>query len=256
MSEQIRLKGGHVTTDRRLDRIPSIDPRRFDFPAYSATERRALTLPSVKKSWGFPTKDVLDQGREGACVGFAAAGELFCSPYAHNSISDAYARAVYKKAQTIDEWAGESYEGTSVNAGAKVLKNNGFIGGFNWLFTVEEMANIVVSRCPVVVGTDWFQNTYDPGDDLLLDFTGSYVGGHSYLIRGYAPANVEWVLPDGHRVTYPFPTFRMRNSWSEWFGANGDAFISVDSFSQLLQRGADMCMYWGRKVLSPLPPIS
>lgn len=64
--------------------------------------------------------DFYNQGREGSCVGFA------CSRLSslHNRTRYA-ARWLYQEAQKIDEWPGESYDGTSVRAGFEMLRSRG-----------------------------------------------------------------------------------------------------------------------------------
>ncbi len=42
-------------------------------------------------------------------------------------LDNAYAFKVYKRAQQLDEWPGEDYGGSSVNAACKVLRERGFI---------------------------------------------------------------------------------------------------------------------------------
>jgi len=62
-----------------------------------------------------------NQGREGACVGFGVsrAATLFNKPELFNGFS------LYHKAQKRDEWPGESYSGTSVEAGLNTLRLDG-----------------------------------------------------------------------------------------------------------------------------------
>lgn len=61
-----------------------------------------------------------NQGREGACVGFATsrAATLFNKRLY-------YGYPLYKAAQQRDPWPGDNYSGTSVNAGLQTLRLNG-----------------------------------------------------------------------------------------------------------------------------------
>ena len=64
--------------------------------------------------------DFYDQGEEGACVGFGI------SRLASNLNRKRYdARWLYHEAQKVDEWPGESYDGTSVKAGLDILRTRG-----------------------------------------------------------------------------------------------------------------------------------
>lgn len=61
-----------------------------------------------------------DQGSEGACVGFSLARAMSLLN------RDRYdAMRLYREAQTIDEWPGEAYSGTSVRAGCEILVTRG-----------------------------------------------------------------------------------------------------------------------------------
>jgi hypothetical protein len=67
-----------------------------------------------------PWYRAMDQGQEGACVGF---GWTRCMMLLNRKRYDA--RWLYHEAQKVDEWVGEDYEGTSVRAGADVLRARG-----------------------------------------------------------------------------------------------------------------------------------
>lgn len=64
--------------------------------------------------------DFYDQGSEGACVGFSVSR---MATWLNRKRYDA--PWLYHKAQKVDEWPGEDYDGTSVRAGLNVLKNDG-----------------------------------------------------------------------------------------------------------------------------------
>jgi hypothetical protein len=76
---QYTLKDGTSTFDRRLDRIPAFDQRSANFPVQAALNPQQQTL--VSKTWTAPDgTPVLDQGQEGACVGFGTTNELLWNP--------------------------------------------------------------------------------------------------------------------------------------------------------------------------------
>ena len=76
---------------------------------------RPPTMTDPKASWVH-----YNQGREGACVGFATsrAATLFNNKL-YNGLN------LYNKAKTRDPWPGENYSGTSVNAGLNTLRLDG-----------------------------------------------------------------------------------------------------------------------------------
>jgi hypothetical protein len=62
----------------------------------------------------------MDQGNEGACVGF---GSTRCMMLLNRRQYDAF--WLYHEAQKVDEWEGENYDGTSVRAAMDVLRERG-----------------------------------------------------------------------------------------------------------------------------------
>lgn len=112
---------------RTFDCRPSADPRN------AAHRFAAAPLNLTNKRWYGPRVRT-DQGSEGACVGFGCTNELLSSPVRvvlpgmkglkaeRTAIANRYASGVYHAAQEVDEYPGTDYSGTSVNAGAKVLR--------------------------------------------------------------------------------------------------------------------------------------
>jgi len=69
-------------SERTFDRLPEFDERSRNFPiglhllVHYGAEAAAL----VPRSYTWSAGEVLDQGREGACVGFGWSGELLARP--------------------------------------------------------------------------------------------------------------------------------------------------------------------------------
>lgn len=229
----------------KLDWVPRHDPRSRSFAI-----RSVITRPTRRTRRWTPGA-VLDQGWEGACVGFAWTGEAIATPVrvdlrtvgslASNpglQEPNALARQVYRNAQLIDEWEGESYEGTSVLAGAKVLTNLGLIKEYRWAFGVEDVIDTLILRGPVVLGTYWFDSMYEaPGG--VLEPAGPIVGGHAYLATAY-----------NHQSSNPAflgtPTITVRNSWGPSWGVNGSAEIRVAALGDLLRLDGEACVPYRR----------
>lgn len=75
----------------------------------------AETLHDPTSWWDF-----YDQGREGACVGYAVSRALsLMNRQRYDALE------LYHAAQAIDEWPGEDYEGTSTRAGLDVVHDRG-----------------------------------------------------------------------------------------------------------------------------------
>src|SRR5688500_17268219 len=109
-------------SDPRLDRLPEFDPKSLRYPAPHLLMPAQLTIPlDMVRSYTWSVPVALDQGNEGACVGFSWAQEIAARPYSDASITNDYAQAIYYWARQHDAWEGESYDGTSVLAGAKAV---------------------------------------------------------------------------------------------------------------------------------------
>lgn len=228
----IKLRDGSTTADRRLDRIPQFDERSRNFAI-------AEVVPSDirGKTWGQPGPR-LDQGHEGACVGFGVTHELLAwpAPVSPTTATAKFAReAIYWEAQRNDPWAGGAYpgaspfsEGTSVLEGVKAAQRLGYYGEYRWAFTVEDIMRAVSHEGPVVVGVDWYEGMDRYNAAGLVHPTGSVRGGHCFLIRGLI------LKPTLAGRTGYGPLFRCRNSWGIDWGVNGDFYIPVEEYAEKL----------------------
>lgn len=188
---------------------------------------------------------VLDQGSEGACVGFAWMGELLAHPVPPESQptfekGNRVAYEFYRRAQQIDEWPGEDYDGTSVLAGAKVMRERGFILEFRWCFSIEDVRDTIISSGPVVVGVPWYSGMYETTKTGLVKISGEIVGGHALVITGYDPA-----MRFGSKT---YEVFRWRNSWNTDYGINGSGYIKAEDLLKLLRQQGEACVPIGRSV--------
>lgn len=216
----------------KLDWHPAHDQRSRDYPV-----RAAARVPQ-RKQWS--PGAVLDQGREGACVGFGWTAEALASPVRVNfdrvkatPLRDPQriASYVYKQAQAMDEWPGEDYEGTSVNAGAKIMRNLGLVKEYRWAFGVDQMI-AALQKGPVVIGIPWYESMYEaPNGKVVIG--GQNVGGHCLLVTGY----------DTRSGT---PVYTWRNSWGLDYGTGGSAEISHNDLGFLLRQNGEACVTWKR----------
>ena len=169
----------------------------------------------------------LDQGTEGACVGFAWAHDLAGQPRAMEGITYRHALVIYNEAKKIDEWAGEEYEGTSVLAGAKVCRFNGWIQEYRWAFEFADVLKTLSYYGPIVLGIPWYEGMMYPDKDGNIKVSGSIVGGHAILATGIDVANRK---------------VRLHNSWGPTWGDNGNAYISWDDLGTLLKQEGEACV--------------
>lgn len=240
MDNSVDLRAGFSTKDMRLDRVPIFDQRSRDYSIVKSLPSQKL----VSKTWECLT--TLDQGKEGACVGFGLAHELLCEPVAAPPylVNAAYAKKnIYWEAQKIDKRPGGSYpgarpkyEGTSMLAGVKVLKNLGWITGYDWSFSVNDLALGIGHYGPAVIGVIWTDSMYDTDENGFVHPKEGYIiGGHCILCRGVNVAEKYFIL---------------RNSWGKEFGNKGDCYISFEDMDYLLHMNGESVFLKGRKLIS------
>ena len=214
---------------RILDRVPQFDERSRSFRSVEGIEH----LPFRNYTW--PLKLWLDQGQEGACVGFGIAHELAAIPVQVMYINDAYAFQIYEEAKKIDVWPGENYQGTSVLAGLKVAKNMGLIEEYRWAFGLEDFLRTCGRKGPVIFGLNWYTGMMNPDRNGFIHKTGIVEGGHCILGRGtsvkyfmtgdkYSMSNVD--KKKGYAIFH--------NSWGRSWGYNGTCKISLEDLEALL----------------------
>lgn len=233
----VLLRGGNVTLDSRLDRVPSFDDRSWGYSVRGLLAAETGTAKPPLRSFTWQVGPVLDQGREGACVGFGHSARIMAAPDRHKEVDNAWAREVYLAAQRIDEWPGEDYEGTSVLAGAKVLKNRGLYESYAWAFGVDDTLRAIGYLGPVVLGINWVEGMDDPRPSGLVEVSGRVRGGHCILARG---VRLRAVLP-GEGIK-PLEVVRLRNSWGPDYAAGGDLYVKVEGLQQLLAAEGEACL--------------
>jgi hypothetical protein len=235
-------------TDPRLGRNVRHDPRSWAY-AFSAVD--ISTLSSVRHYSQIPT---LDQGKLGSCTGNAATKCLSYAPFwsepdvqdviGNDAIADEqYAVGVYSDATKIDSYPGEyppSDTGSDGLSVATVLKNRGLISGYQHAFSFDALATALAEQ-PVIVGTEWRQNMFDPAPDGRQTITGAVAGGHEYCLDELDVEN--------QRVW-------MQNSWGDSWGVSGRAYFTWDDMRTLLSASGDCTIFAaaGSPAPQPTPP--
>lgn len=228
-------------TERKFDWVSRHDPESKKYPIRSTLKTKTITKKKVIWEPGV----VLDQGSEGACVGFAWTADLLARPVRpaqqpSQHVANRFAFNVYKEAQKIDEWPGEDYEGTSVLAGAKIIKERGFIKEYRWCFNIDDVRDAVISEGPVIIGIPWYEGMYRTLPGGIVKVSGKQVGGHAITIVGYDPAMR--INGRSHEV------FKWRNSWGSSYGVAGSGYIKYNDLRKLLAQQGEACVPMGRKV--------
>lgn len=164
----------------------------------------------------------LDQGAEGTCVGYAFAHRRADATVMTAGIDADYARTLY-----LDASGDSTYqEGTYAIEACRVLALRGEITAYYWVSSPEELVNTLLQRGPVCVGTNWYEDMFDPvpaNENAYLDVSGRYAGGHEYVLNA---VNLEPL--DGP------PYYRMKNSWGTTWGYRGTARIPKPEMDDLI----------------------
>lgn len=210
----------------KLDRQVFFDER-SKRPEFSARKIVGSTA-RFKRVWTPRAAGPLDQGAEGACVGFACAGELAATPIKH-TVDNATGQRIYKAAQWVDRSEGRYYpEGATVLAGMKACKKGELFGKYVWCFGVDDTIDWIVRRGPVVLGINWYYDMYDPASNGLITIGGGVAGGHAIMANGYWPGH-----PDFGDVVV------LTNSWGKGWGVNGRGFLRVADLRRLLSEDGE-----------------
>lgn len=153
----------------------------------------------------------LNQGLEGACVGFSVTQLANAQPKPHDYTGE-FAATLYRRAQELDEFADTPPEdGTSVRAGGKAAKERGLFSAYAFSYSLEEVALWILNQGPVVIGVTWRTgaDVPDSAEKYFIDpLAGQIRGGHAILVDG-----VRWGMGGDY--------FRLLNSWGPEWGYDG-----------------------------------
>jgi hypothetical protein len=231
---------------RRLDALPDrVDLRDWLYrPSLDPLPARLVNCAKVP--------EILDQGREGACTGFALAAvvQFGLGRRGRGRVSP---RMLYEMARRYDEWPGEDYEGSSARGGMKGWTAHGVCTRASWPDTLKGIAQATEARMAEargIPGGAYYRVRHRNVRDMhgaLADAGILYVtlmvhdgwsdpDGPS---RRVAPG---WTLPtiqrsgkadSGHAVAFVGYTdegFIVQNSWGESWGEGGFALLPYEDY--------------------------
>lgn len=196
-------------SDFGLGYIAHEDPADEDYPASRILEETGIPRDG-REAWFWNRGPILSQGKVASCTGQSARAFLDAAPEMTPPDAGPSALWIYRQAQKVDEWPGQDYAGSSVNAACKVLRSRGYIENWYWASSFEEIRSWLLYRGSVIFGLDWYEGCYRPDEGGFIRPTGRRVGGHALLARGISV----------------YGSVRLQNSWGEDFGESGEAWLS------------------------------
>lgn len=226
----ITVRNGKRIEDPRLGRVYAPDPGDH---RYSVAGMWGTLAPHELRSYTWSVGHWFDQGSTPQCVEFSWRHEAVARPVKVPADKLPMRGEIYKYAQAHDEWPGSDYDGTSVRAGAKAMQAYGFIGNYWWCRTEPEVAQVLGYKGPVVVGTNWHADMFEPDDDGFIRPTGRVEGGHAYLI---------------YALSIKQGWYGIWNSWGSWWGLGGTAKIRRNDLAALLEADGEACVPTERRL--------
>lgn len=231
------------------EKLLSIDPRL----------KRNIHHDSESKKFAFDTTGlkiidiehkrlipVLDQGQIGSCTGNAGIGCINTSPFIQNPIpifqpNENGALALYSAAEMID---GDgpyppNDHGSSGLSIAKVLANPQLkiISGYQHTFTLNDALK-ALTQYPIITGTNWYENMFNPDPDGRVHPTGKLAGGHEY---------------EAYKIDTENGRIWFYNSWGTSWGVNGTFYMTWADYAALLAKQGDVTVLIPNTIIPPLP---
>lgn len=211
-----------MSVDRVFDRRVHFDEESRKFPIRSILARGAAL-----RSYSWRCNINLDQGTEGACVGFGVSHEAAARPVEVKHITNTSAIALYHRAKELDDFPGEDYEGSSVLGGVKAGVEKGWYPEYRWAFGLDDTLLALALKGPVIFGLNWYDGMFEPDKNGFIHASGSLAGGHCAM---------------GNRISLSKQAVGIHNSWGKAWGNNGECWISFKDLKKLLKQDGECCI--------------
>ena len=191
-----------------------------------------MSVPQISERFWWDDGWWGNQGTTSQCVAYSWSHWIEDGPVIQDSVVGRTkplfdTTMLYETCQKVDQFPGENYNGTSVRAGAKILKELGIISEYRWAFNVNEIINTLLTLGPMVVGTKWYHKMQFPSKSGIIKPRGRAIGGHAYLLNG---------------VNVDKEYFRIKNSWGKQWGDSGHAYVSFSDFEKIFKDGGEACV--------------
>ncbi|WP_018077230.1 C1 family peptidase [Thiobacillus denitrificans] len=202
-------------TGQRLDAFPDrIDLRDWFYqPALISLPDSLVSCAFIKPAM------ILDQGREGACTGFALAAVVNFLRAKQKRTAIVSPRMLYELARRYDEWPGEAYEGSSARGAIKAWAKHGVCLRSSWKDDQHGITHM---------------------SDAIIRQAMAAPGGAYYRIRPYNVRDMHTAL---NETGILYATLMVHSGWANPGGGKGDKPVPVSH------------VHRGRKLTLKLPVI-
>jgi hypothetical protein len=239
---------------RKLDAVPDrIDVRDWFY------QPALVPLPDILINCD-AVPEILDQGQEGACTGFALAAVVNFLLRARNLARRVSPRMLYEMARKYDEWPGENYEGSSARGGMKGWMAHGVVPVESWPMAkvgARHLTTALAKAARQTPGGAYYRVMHRQIRDmhaalneagilyvtLMVHDGWSEPGPKTYTVRYVENGNLrERDFPiitrkgradGGHAVAivgYTEAGFIIQNSWGASWGSGGFALLPYEDY--------------------------
>ena len=209
-------------THPRLGRLIEFDDRSRSF---ALADHLGGVMEKPLRSYTWANHQHMNQDPYGPiCVAASEEQERTARPNQHPEDPVSVVMDLYHLAQSLDPWANEPHDGSTVLAGAKAAQQKGWITGYVWGFTLEAILLQLSWKGGVIMGTKWTEDMFNPDANGQIRPTGADAGGHAYRLG---------------QIDVPRKRVWIDQTWEPNWGINGRAWLSWDDLDELRKDGGE-----------------
>jgi hypothetical protein len=154
----------------------------------AARQNLAPPPPSPTFEW-FNAEAALDQEDTNHCVGFSGAQWGNTLPV-NDQFDNRDGHALYYECKVIDGEPNEE-NGSVMRSIGSALKARKRLTAYAFAESVDVAVEWIKTKGPIMAGTNWYDDMFNPDPTGLVKVLGPEVGGHAYLWNGFDPVTDE-----------------------------------------------------------------